>query len=262
MKITLFTKNKIRHNYLINLLSSFADKIFVVQESLANISSKTSTRNQISSVISDYFENVKNAELKLFGNPDVNNSKKNVKILPIPYGDLNNYSTKLPPDFLNSDLYVIFGSSYIRNELLEFLIKQKAINIHAGVSPFYRGVDCNFWAMYDNNFHLVGTTIHLLSKEIDGGPIINHAMSNIKTNRYEYAMSAIKSAFNSICERIKDNSLHKIKPVSQDNSNEIRYSKRKDFNEEKLKIYLEKEIHLNNFKFDNSLLVKPYFYNE
>ena len=32
MKITLFTSNKNRHNYLINLLSKISDELFVVQE--------------------------------------------------------------------------------------------------------------------------------------------------------------------------------------------------------------------------------------
>jgi len=38
-----------------------------------------------------------------------------------------------------------------------------------GISPYYRGNDCNFWALNDNNPHLVGSTIHLLSKGLDNG---------------------------------------------------------------------------------------------
>ena len=32
MKITLFTSNNIRHNYLINLLSEFSEELNVIQE--------------------------------------------------------------------------------------------------------------------------------------------------------------------------------------------------------------------------------------
>ena len=46
--------------------------------------------------------------------------------------------------FFKSDVYVVFGTSYIKGEIVDFLVKQKAINIHAGVSPYYRGTDCNF----------------------------------------------------------------------------------------------------------------------
>ena len=259
MKITLFTSNKNRHNYLINLLSEVSKELFVVQECGTILS--VPGHYQASPIMKKYFENVINAQYQLFGNSYVNNKEKNIKILPMISGDLNQCSTSLLSDFLKSDVYVVFGSSYIKGELVDFLIKQKAINIHAGVSPYYRGTACNFWALYDDNPHLVGSTIHLLSKGLDSGPMLYHAMSNLKTNPFEFTMSSIKSAFHSIAERIKDNSIFKINPVIQDKIKEIRYSKKNEFNEEILKEYFKKEINLNNKKFDNSLLKEPFFLN-
>ena len=257
MKITLFTSNKNRHNYLINLLAEVSEELFVIQECGTILS--VPGHYQASPIMKKYFENVINAQYQLFGNSYVNNKKKNIKILPMILGDLNQCSINLLSDFLKSDVYVVFGSSYIKGELVDFLIKQKAINIHAGVSPYYRGTACNFWALYDDNPHLVGSTIHLLSKGLDNGPILYHAMSNLKTNPFEYTMSTIKSAFHSIAERIKDNSIFKINPVIQDKIKEIRYSKKNEFNEDIVKEYLKKKINLNNKKFDNSLLKEPFF---
>ena len=184
---------------------------------------------------------------------------KNIKILPILSGDLNQCSVNLLSDFLKSDVYVIFGSSYIKGEILDFLVKQKAINIHAGLSPYYRGTDCNFWALFDNNPHLVGATIHLLSKGLDSGSILYHAMSTNKNNPFEYTMSTIKSAFHSIAERIKNGSIFTIQPLVQEKTKEIRYSKKIDFTEEIVKEYFEKEINLNKKNFDNSLLKEPFY---
>ena len=128
-----------------------------------------------------------------------------------------------------------------------------------GVSPYYRGCDCNFWALYDNNPHLVGATIHILSKGLDSGPMLYHAMSNIKTNPFEYTMSTVKAAFHSIAERIEDRSIFEIEPVIQNKENEIRYSKKIEFNERIVKKYFNKEINLDSKKFDNSLLKEPFF---
>ena len=261
MKITLLTSNKNRHNYLINLLSTICDELFVIQECDTIFPGVIPGHYQASPILKKYFENVNNVQSKLFGKSYVNNLKKNIKILPMLTGDLNKCPIDLLSDFLKSDIYVAFGSSYIKGELIDFLVKQRAINIHAGVSPYYRGRDCNFWALYDDNPHLVGTTIHLLSKGLDSGPMLYHAMSNIKTNPFEYTMSTIKSAFHSIAERIKDNSIFKINPVIQDKIKEIRYSKKNEFNEEIVKEYFKKEINLNNKKFDNSLLKEPFFLN-
>ena len=259
MKVTLFTSNNKRHNYLINLLSGISDELYVVQECNTIFPGIIPGHYQTSPLMKKYFENVNNAQYQIFGNSYVNN--KNIKILPMLSGDLNQCSINLLSNFLKSDVYVVFGSSYIKGELVEFLVKKKTINIHAGVSPYYRGSDCNFWALYDDNPHLVGTTIHLLSKGLDSGPMLYHAMSYLKTNPFEYTMSTIKSAFHSIAERIKDGSIFTIKPLVQDKIKEVRYSKKSEFSEEVVKEYFEKRIDLNIKKFDNSLLKEPFFLN-
>ena len=261
MKITLFTSNKNRHNYLINLLSKISDELFIVQECGTIFSGIVPGHYPVSETMKEYFEQVNDAQSKLFGNSYVNSSSKNIKLLPILSGDLNKCSLTFLSDFLKSDIYVVFGSSYIKGELVDYLVKQKAINIHAGVSPYYRGTDCNFWALYDDNPHLVGATIHMLSKGLDSGPMLYHAMSNIKTNPFEYTMSTVKSAFHSISERIKDKSIFEIKPDIQNKANKIRYSRKIEFNDEVLKKYFNKEINLNSKKFDNSLLKEPFFLN-
>ena len=174
-------------------------------------------------------------------------------------GDLNNCSLNTLSDFLKSEIYVIFGVSYIKGHLIDFLIKQRAINIHMGVSPYYRGTDCNFWALCDNNPHLVGATIHLLSRGLDSGPMLYHAMSELKTNPYEYTMSTVKAAFHSIAERIKSKTIFEIEPVMQKKSKEVRYSKKIEFNEEVVKKYFNMNIDLNSKPFNNSLLKEPLF---
>ena len=261
MKITLFTFNNNRHNYLINLLSKISDEFFVVHECGTIFPGIIPGHYPTSTIIQEYFEKVNDAQFKLFRNSYVNNLKKNIKILPMLSGDLNKCSLKFLSDFLKSDIYIVFGSSYIKGELVDFLVKQKAINIHMGVSPYYRGTDCNFWAVYDDNPHLVGATIHMLSKGLDSGPMLYHAMSNIKTNPFEYTMSTVKAAFHSIAERIEDKSIFEIKPIIQNKENEIRYSKKIEFNDEVVKKYFNKEINLNSKKFDNSLLKEPFFLN-
>jgi len=261
MKITLFTSNNKRHNYLINLLSQISEELFVIQERNNIIPELTLDRYKSSSIMKKYFGYVNNAQSKLFSNYDLDIKKKNIKILPMLSNDLNKCSMSSLSDFLKSDIYLVFGGAYIKGELVDFLIEQKAFNIHAGVSPFYRGTDCNFWALYDGNPHLVGATIHYLSKGIDSGPIIYHAMSNLKTNPFEYTMSTVKSAFHSIAERINDGSIFKIKSTNQDKSKEIRYSRKNEFNEKIVEEYFKKEININKKNFDNSLLKEPFFFN-
>ena len=92
MRITLFTSNKNRHNYLINLLSEVSDELYVIQECGTIFPGIVQGHYQVSPIMKKYFENVNNAQSKLFGNSYVNNNKKNIKILPMIPGDLNQCS--------------------------------------------------------------------------------------------------------------------------------------------------------------------------
>ena len=81
MKITLFTSNKNRHNYLINLLSEVSDELYVIQECSTIFPGIVPGHYQVSPIMKKYFENVSKAQFQLFGNSYVNNKKKNIKIL-------------------------------------------------------------------------------------------------------------------------------------------------------------------------------------
>ena len=151
MKVTLFTSNNHRHNYLINLLSNFCDELWVVQECKTLFTGKNDEKYENKNIIQEYFIKVLEAQNKIFKKEFVNKNNKNIKTLPILYGEINKLPLSYLDDFLKSDIYIVFGSSFIKGELVDFLVKQKAINIHAGVSPYYRGTDCNFWALYDDN---------------------------------------------------------------------------------------------------------------
>ncbi len=261
MKITLFTSNKSRHNYLINLLLKNCNELFVVQECSTIFPGVVPGSYPQSDTMKKYFKKVNDAQYKIFGNEYVNCNSSRIKMLPIKMGDLNKCSLSFLNDFLKSDIFIVFGSSYIKGDLVNFLQEKKSINIHMGVSPYYRGTDCNFWSLYDDNPHLVGSTIHLLSKGLDSGPILYHAMSKIKKNSFEYSMSTVKSAFNSIISRINDKTIFEIEPKEQDPSLEIRYTKKIEFNDKVVEDFLLKEVNLFSKEFDISLLKEVYFLN-
>jgi len=144
-------------------------------------------------------------------------------------------------NFLKSDIYIVFGCSFIKGKLANFLIEKKALNIHIGVAPFYRGTDCNFWALLDKNSDLVGATIHYLSKKLDGGKILFHALSEHNEDPFLYSMSTVKSAFFAITKYIKENK-KKIKTYPQNKKDLVRYSRRADFNNKSIQSFFKSKI--------------------
>ena len=255
MNITLITSDQIRHNYLVNLLSNIATKLNVIQEKKTFFSNQ----NKISNLMKNYFLKVDDAQKKVFGNTAIDKKNKNIKLLSLENKELEKCSLNSLSDFLNSDIFIVFGSSFIKKDLVNFLIEHKALNIHLGISPYYRGTDCNFWALFDNNPHLVGATIHLLSKGLDSGPILYHALSEIKEDPFIYTMSAVKSAFESIAQKIENKTIFEHTPEIQDKSKEIKYSKKNEFNDEVIKKFFLNKIDLNSKIFKLDLYKNPYF---
>lgn len=267
MKITIFTSNSIRHNYLCSFLSKYASELFIIQEVDTRFIGLKEGEYQKSKIVHNYFNKVEKAQKSLFPQNYMSiKNKKKVSIMNIKMGDLNYLKIKDIKDFLNSDVYIVFGSSYIKGELINFLIKEKAINIHMGVSPYYRGTDCNFWALYDRNAHLVGATVHYITKKLDEGPVLWHAITDYHPNYFLYTMASVKAAFASLKRIFLKSPLSKNNNQTLPSEDLIRYSKKIDFSEEAINkfykkkiIFTKKNLSLFTYPF---ILKKKYFFRD
>lgn len=74
----------------------------------------------------------------------------------------------------NPKVVVVNGTRIIGKETLQS-VNAKFINMHAGITPLYRGVHGGYWALAENKPNLVGTTVHFVDTGIDTGNIIGQA---------------------------------------------------------------------------------------
>ena len=258
MKITIITSNLPRHNYLVNCLSKLNCDLFVIQECQTHFPGRADNGHyKVNAEIKKYFKEVNKSQNKFFKKNTKLHLDK-VKIKSLSFNDLNMFKIADLSTFLKSDLYIVFGSSYLKGDLVNFLIKKKAINIHMGISPYYRGTDCNFWAVADRNFHLVGATVHLLSKGVDSGEILFHSLPKHYENPFDFTMSSVKSVINNICKLIKTKKIFKLNSKKQNKIDEIRYTTKKNFDEKKIKLY-KKIKKIKKITYDKSLYVNPQF---
>ena len=136
----------------------------------------------------EYFNMVQSAESKIFGISNL--LDKNIRVLSMKLHDLKFIKNEQLAPVLKSDLYIVFGTSYIKGWLIDFLIRKQAINIHMGISPYYRGSSCNFWVLKYNNLGYVGATIHYLSKGLDSGNMLYHCLTKLveDNNVFDFSM--------------------------------------------------------------------------
>ena len=77
------------------------------------------------------------------------------------------------------DVVLVFGTGILREPFLS-AFEGRIVNIHLGLSPYYRGAGTNFWPLVNRQPEYVGATIHYLDAGIDTGPILAHARPHIE----------------------------------------------------------------------------------
>ena len=257
MKITVFTSNQPRHIAYINKLSKIADSVFAVVETGTIFPGAVSDFFQKTEVMQRYFAKVLAAELSIF--PDHAFPDRNVRIKPIRRGDLNLMNREQLSVALESDYYLVFGSSYIKGWLSDFLCQSRALNIHMGLSPYYRGSSCNFWALYDSHPNYVGATVHYLTKGLDSGPMLFHSIPSFSGQTpFEYSMSAVDKVQDDLVERIADDNLP-LHALEQRKDLEVRYSRNVEFNDQVAMDFLSRDLSPSKLEKDLQDTHKPPF---
>ena len=74
---------------------------------------------------------------------------------------------------LEPQVVLVFGTSLLKQPLIE-AFAGRIINVHLGLSPYYRGAGTNFWPLVNGEPEYCGATIHFLDAGVDTGPVIAH----------------------------------------------------------------------------------------
>ncbi|HMQ15984.1 MAG TPA: formyltransferase family protein [Phycisphaerae bacterium] len=228
MRIALFTGNQPRHLALVERLAGVCDELFVVHECTTVFPGKVADLYRRSEVMQRYFHAVLAAERTVFGGPRF--APGGVRPLLLRLGDLSDLPIGALAPALDADVFVVFGASYIRGALCDRLVTRRALNLHMGISPYYRGSSTNFWAMYDRRPEFVGATIHLLTAGLDSGPILRHVFPPSRPfDAFELGMRAVESGQRALAELVAGGEWSTMQPVPQDRARQIRYTRTADF---------------------------------
>ncbi len=76
---------------------------------------------------------------------------------------------------LRPDVVVVQGTRIIAKRVLQS-VPAPFINMHAGITPRYRGVHGGYWALATNDAAHCGVTVHLVDAGIDTGGILAQAL--------------------------------------------------------------------------------------
>ena len=79
----------------------------------------------------------------------------------------------------NADFCFIFGANLILDPVIENLPQNK-INLHLGLSPWYKGAATLYWPFYNLKPQFCGVTFHQITKDADAGEIIHQCVPKLE----------------------------------------------------------------------------------
>ncbi len=166
----LITGDGLRHKYVTKCLSNDLNLIGVVCEAKKPFVADPLTSEGC--MIADHFAARQRTEEKFFSQGSVEFDQYDS--LMIPNGSVNedyvfDWITAKSPNYL-----ILYGSGIVGERLLDFF-ENRCINMHLGLSPYYRGAGTNLWPFVNGEPECVGVTIHLAVLDVDAGAILRQA---------------------------------------------------------------------------------------
>ena len=229
MRIVLLTGNQLRHRFAAASLASSCTLAGVVFEAKAAIvGTPKSLNDEDRLTIEQHFAERDQVEANLLGHSS--SSLIDIQSKEVPHGFVNT------PEVLDwirrceADLIVLYGTSIIKAPMLD-AFPDRIINIHLGLSPYYRGSATNFWPLVYGEPECVGATIHLAVAKVDAGAILTQVRPEVGTRdrAHELGTKTLIAALEALPPVMSSYLLSETKPQSQDLS-QGRVFKNKDFN--------------------------------
>lgn len=211
LKIVALIGTPVHLNYFVNRVAQDHELVLVIREnSRTNLLKKIMEKGILKSVsiIARHFmqrNKIRTVYDRILGNQWQQMSDA------IPLKTVDNINSPEVAALLNEikpDLVIVQGTTLIRNKTLASI--PLVLNLHWGLSPYYKGSNCTEWAMINNDVYNIGFTIHKISSKIDGGDIVTQGRPEIEVTDTANSINmkltrAGAAAMSQVISRIKNN---------------------------------------------------------
>ena len=98
--------------------------------------------------------------------------------VPVEYCTPESFNSEKVVAFVKAaqaDVALVYGTELIQESLLNALPQDK-LNMHGGLSPWYRGTATLFWPFYNMQPQYSGSTLHFVIPQVDAGIIVHQSV--------------------------------------------------------------------------------------
>lgn len=227
-RVIVLTSTFLRHQYVVNRIAEHLDVVGVWQEEKSFKPERYATSADDASVITAHFEERDASEAKWFADHHSLALRRGVRLRTGSPGLVNDLDETGEMSALAPDVVLVFGTGLLGGEIIE-RFAGRIINLHLGLSPYYRGAGTNFWPLVNRQPEFVGATIHYLDSGIDTGAMVAHTRPtmNAADSPHDIGNKAIVAGAESLVRAARAHVAGTVNPVRQ--TGKGRLYQRKDF---------------------------------
>ena len=176
MKVLLLSGSHSRHLHFFSQLLGLDAEFSVIgmerEHQLPSAPSSASSRDQ--QLFTRHFADRFETETHYFGNPTMRDTFADIPHHFCDRMDFNSHSSVEFVKRMQPDVAIVFGADMVRSPLFDAL-PELTINLHLGLSPWYRGAATLFWPFFFLEPQYTGSTFHQITESPDAGAILHHS---------------------------------------------------------------------------------------
>lgn len=185
LRVGILTSVEMRHRYFVNAIAERFDVAAVAYQETGYSPARTdpgAMEPETARIVTNHFDERRRQEDIYFSHDGARREpSRNCAVLDLDAATLSDHSTIRFLEQCNIDVVAVYGTGLIKPPLLD-RFGGRMLNMHLGLSPYYRGTATNFYPLLNNEPEFVGATIHMISAGIDSGDIIHHARPEISAD--------------------------------------------------------------------------------
>jgi len=246
MRIGIVTSNDIRHRYFVNAVRKQLDIVAVCYQDTsydprdvalkkaaadAAASQMAELGEKAATIVKHHFAERTRQEQIFFGHdaeflkdsPSCRVFEGNIKTINTP-------ETIAILKQAGVEALIVYGTTMIKPPLLDEY-PGRMVNMHLGLSPYYRGNATNFYPLVNNEPEYVGVTIHHIDAGIDSGDIIHHGRADIVAEDMPHTLGCktIQVGIDLMIQTMRELAAGTLKSVPQWDVPNTHLCKRKDY---------------------------------
>jgi methionyl-tRNA formyltransferase len=167
LKLAVLTSRSLRHHFYLDALARRHELAAVVREAKRDL--VRASAGDASAVMRAHLAERDDAERRYFG---AHEKPAGERVLDVAPGEANAPEVFALLRECDPELVLIFGTSIIEPPILSHY-EGRIVNLHLGLSPYYRGAASNFWPLVNAEPECVGATIHHAIRKVDAGALLH-----------------------------------------------------------------------------------------